>query len=98
MSERSERDRVELVPILRTADRSLLIVVKSLLDAAEIPYLVRGEVAMGLLPLGRFGLGVFRPVLGATILVPAEWEQETRDLLRSGEGSETGETEEPQKQ
>lgn len=75
----------ELVAILNTADNALLPVLKSVLDAAAIPYVVQGEEAMGLFPLGSFGGGLFRRVLGASILVPRDREQEARELLQSYE-------------
>jgi hypothetical protein len=75
----------ELVAVLNTSDSALLPVLKSVLDAAEIPYVVQGDQAMGLFPLGSFGGGLFRRVLGASILVPREREQEARELLESYE-------------
>ena len=75
----------ELVAVLRTSDNNLMPVVKSVLDAAGIPYLVQGDEAMGLLPLGPFGGGVFSRVLGASVLVPADRADEARALLESFE-------------
>lgn len=71
----------ELVAVLRTSDSNLLPVVKSMLDAAGIPYVVQGDEAMGLFPLGPFGGGMIRRVLGAAILVPRDREEEARQLL-----------------
>lgn len=78
----------ELVAVLRTSDSNLMPVVKSVLDAAGIPYLVQGDEAMGLLPLGPFGGGVFRRVLGASVLVPRDRAEEARELLESFESSD----------
>jgi hypothetical protein len=75
----------ELVAVLNTSDAALLPVLKSVLDAAEIPYVVQGDQAMGLFPLGSFGGGLFRRVLGASILVPRDREEEARELLQSYE-------------
>ena len=75
----------ELVAVLRTSDNNLMPVVKSVLDAAGIPSLVQGDEAMGLLPLGPFGGGVFSRVLGASVLVPRNRAEEARDLLESFE-------------
>jgi len=75
----------ELVAVLNTSDSALLPVLKSVLDAAEIPYVVQGDQAMGLFPLGSFGGGLFRRVLGASILVPRDREKEARELLESYE-------------
>ena len=41
--------------VLEIADVNLLAVIKSILDGAEIPYLIQGEEALNLLPLGRLG-------------------------------------------
>jgi hypothetical protein len=62
---------VDLVEVARTQDGSLLLVYKSLLDGAEIPYTVLGERRMAMEPVGgAFG----RPLTswGAVVLVPAE--------------------------
>ncbi len=71
---------VNLVEVARTQDSSLLLVLKSLLDGAEIPYTVLGERRMAMEPIGgAFG----RPLTswGAVILVPAERADEARELL-----------------
>jgi hypothetical protein len=78
-------DPEELVAVLRTSDSNLLPVVKSVLDAAGIPYVVQGDEAMGMMPLGPFGGGVFRDVLGASVLVPRHRFDEALELLRSGD-------------
>jgi hypothetical protein len=77
-----------LVVVLRTADSALVPVVKSVLDAADIPYVVQGDQAMGMLPLGPFGGGIFRDVLGVSVLVPRGREREARELLDADEPSE----------
>jgi Putative prokaryotic signal transducing protein len=73
----------ELTAVLHTADATLVPVVRSLLDSAEIPYLLQGEEGVGMLPLGRFGGGVFEGNLGVIVLVPAERAEEARALLES---------------
>jgi len=83
-AERTDDD-AEMIAVLRTSDSNLLPVVKSVLDAAGIPYVVQGDEAMGLLPLGPFGGGVFSRVLGASILVPRDRAEEALDLLESFE-------------
>ena len=67
---------VKLVPIFKTTDVTLLPIVRSLLDSAEVRYSVQGEEALGLLPVGAMGSHVSRASLGATIYVAeldAEW-------------------------
>lgn len=74
----------DLVTVLETADVAVLPVVKSLLRAAEIPFLVQGDEAMGVLPVGKIGLGGLTAKghgLSAGILVPKDREEEARALL-----------------
>jgi len=78
------RDGDTLVCVQRTADAALLPLFKSLLDGAEIPYVVQGEEALGLFPLGRFAVGLLNPdTLGASILVPRARAAEARALLET---------------
>lgn len=71
----------ELVQVFNTTDPALFPIVKSVLDAAGIPYLVQGEEHLGLFPLGLFGAAVSKRALGAIIRVPADRADETRELL-----------------
>ncbi len=75
-------DSEDLVRIFQTADSTLLPVIKSMLDGAGIPYIVQGDHALGMLPLGPFGTGVTRGLLGAIILVPRSRAPEAEELLR----------------
>lgn len=77
--------------MLETADSGLLAVVKSLLDGAEIPYLVQGDEAMSLFPLGAFGKGPFRHGVGAVVRVPPSHARDAEALL---EGAAEAELEE----
>lgn len=52
-----ERPDVELVLVYETADAALIPVVKSLLDDAEIQYMVKGESVQDFFGLGRFPAG-----------------------------------------
>ncbi len=74
----------DLVLIRETADVAVLPVMKSVLRAAEIPFIVQGDEAMGVLPLGKIGLGGMTSRghgLSAGILVPRDREEEARALL-----------------
>jgi len=74
----------DLVRVLETANVAVLPVVKSVLRAAEIPFLVQGDEAMGVIPVGKIGLGGLTSKghgLSAAILVPREHEEEARALL-----------------
>jgi len=77
-------DDETLVCVCRTGDVGLLPLLKSLLDAAEIPYVVQGEAGLGLFPLGRFAVGLTNPrTMGASILVPRGRAEEARLLLEA---------------
>jgi len=74
----------DLVLIRETADVAVLPVIKSLLRAAEIPFIVQGDEAMGVLPVGKIGLGGMTSRghgLSAGILVSKDREEEARALL-----------------
>lgn len=72
----------DMVPVFQTADSALLPVIKSVLDSAGIPYVVQGDHAMGLLPLGPFGTGVSKGLLGVIVHVPRARAEEAEELLR----------------
>ncbi len=74
-------DQGEFETVLETADPALLPVVRSLLDGAGIPYLVQGDRAMGLMPLGPFSASYFGRALAARVQVPAEHAEEAKALL-----------------
>jgi len=74
----------DLVLVLETADVAVLPVVKSVLRAAGVPFVVQGDEAMGVLPVGRIGLGGLTSKghgLSAGILVPRDREEEAKALL-----------------
>lgn len=74
----------DLVPIFETADVSLLPIVKSVLDSAGVPYVVQGEEALSVLPVGRWGAGISQSGRGlaATIRVEQGKAAEAEELLR----------------
>ena len=74
----------ELVKVLETTDVTLLPIIKSLLEAADIPHVIQGENALGLLPVGVFGSDVGWRGLAASVLVPRNREEETLHLLEAG--------------
>ena len=84
-------DRDDLVRVFQTADSTLLPVIKSVLDGARIPYVVQGDHALGMLPLGPFGTGVTRGLLGAIVLVPRERAAEAGELLKPYAGPDSAE-------
>lgn len=74
------------VPVFRTADPAAIPWVKSLLDANGIPYVVDGEGATALFPLGPYGARLFRRTLEARFLVPSERATEAETLLAAPPG------------
>lgn len=80
----------EMVPILKTSDADTLPVVKSALEAADIPYFVQGDEAFSVLPAGGVTGFFGKQGLGVAILVPADRAEEARELLAG-----TAESDEP---
>jgi len=77
-----EEKKLEVV--LEISDPAVLPVIKSILTGADIPYLVQGEEAMSLLPVGQ--LSAFnKRGLAAAILVPPDYAEEARLLLSEAE-------------
>ena len=73
----------DMVRVFQTADSTLLPIIKSLLDGAGIPHVVQGDHALGLFPLGPFGTGVTRGLLGAIVLVPREYAAAAQEILNA---------------
>ncbi len=70
------------VDVFRTVDVTTLAVVKSVLDAAGITYVVQGESALTLLPVGPLWGGFGSAGVAATIQVPEEEAEEALALLQ----------------
>lgn len=51
---REKQPEIELSTVLETSDAGLVAVAKSLLEDAEIPFVVRGEYIQDLFGIGRF--------------------------------------------
>lgn len=84
LADEPEFSEDDLVLVKETADVAVLPVVKSLLRAAGIPFIVQGDEAMGVLPVGKIGLGGMTSRghgLSAGILVPKDREEEARALF-----------------
>lgn len=71
----------KLVTVLETADDPHLMIAKSILESAGIPYLVRGDEALGLLPLGGMAPWPLKHGVAAAIRVPAVYAEDARTLL-----------------
>jgi hypothetical protein len=74
------RPDVELVAVLATGDAGVIAVAKSLLEAQEIDYFVRGDGLQDLFGMGR--LTSFNFAMGpAEFLVRADDAERARELL-----------------
>ena len=86
MTEPPPEERVkpdmELEQVFETTDVNLLPVVKSVLEAAGIPYLLEGEGAFGMLPLSGGFVNERHQALGVEIHVPKDRAEEARALLQ----------------
>ena len=71
----------DLVTVLSAGDAGLIAVAKSVLQSADIPFLVQGEAVQDLFGAGRLGTG-FSLVIGPiAIQVRAEDAAEAREIL-----------------
>ena len=82
-------DKEKLVTVFKTGHEALIAVAKSMLDEAEIKYLIKNEGVQDLLGLGVFGTG-FNPLTGPIqIQVLPEDEETAREILKDVEASES---------
>ncbi|MCP4202559.1 MAG: DUF2007 domain-containing protein, partial [bacterium] len=83
VSELPEEKEVDepFVKVFRSADASLLPVIKSVLSGAGIPYVIQGEEAQGLYPFGSLGGGQDKRLLGAVVLVPETRREAAETVL-----------------
>lgn len=81
MTKDQESEPQRWVMVFETTDVSLLMVVKSVLEDADIDYTVQGEEASTLLPLGPFGAGLSRHGFGARIHVPEDQASDAEAVL-----------------
>ena len=72
-----------MVSVLQSGDAALLPLLKSVLDAAEIPYIVQGDEAAGLFPLPGGAPMFSRAAFAATLLVPRDRADEALELIAS---------------
>ena len=83
VSELPEGEQLDepLVRVFRSADSSLLPVIKSVLLGAGIPHLIQGDEAQGLYPFGSLGGGSDDRLLGAVVLVPESRREAAEAVL-----------------
>ncbi len=72
-----------LVQVFETADASLVPVIRSVLESAEIPFSIQGEEASALFPLGSLGGGRDDRELGIVVHVLESRAQEARAVLEA---------------
>ncbi len=84
---------LELIAVFETADPALLPIAKSVLKAAEIPFYVQGDEALGLLPVGRFATGLTQKGQGmvAIVHVTKDHEERAKEVLTPLESEEQSE-------
>lgn len=81
-AEHEKLDHEELVPVFETGNEAIIAVVKSILDEAQIRYLVEGEGVQDLFGVGVIGTG-FNPITGPVIFkVMPEDETYATELLK----------------
>lgn len=83
MSDRTEYMSGPLVQVFETADLALLPVIKSVFEAAGIPFVTQGETSLGLIPTNQPLVSRHAPLLRAILLVPADQEAYARAVLEA---------------
>ena len=87
-------DNERLVTIFKSGHEGLIALAKSILDEANIEYLIKNEGVQDLVGLGVFGTG-FNPLTGPIqIQVLPEKEVEAKELLKDLKESEESPNEE----
>lgn len=80
-----EEEEEEFVSVMEVTDLTLLSVLESILDGAEIPYRARGEGLMQILPTGPLAAGPSLRRAAVRLEVPRTREEEARALLKEAE-------------
>ena len=89
----NKEDSEKLVTVLRTGHQGIVAVAKSILDEAEIKYLVKGEGLQNLFGVGVMGTG-FNLITGPIeIQVLPEDAEAAQEILKDIEESEETEEE-----
>lgn len=70
------------VPVFRTSDVSELAIVKSVLDAEGISFVVQGEETLTLLPVSTLWGGLGKAGVVAVIEVPEEEAEAAQSVLK----------------
>ena len=70
----------EFETVLQTSTSEEILVVKSLLESADIPFITEGEVMNELFPADTM-VTLFNPQYMVSFNVPKDYAQEARDLI-----------------
>ncbi len=86
-------DKEKLVTVFKSGHEALIALSKSMLDEAEIKYLIKNEGVQDLFGFGVFGTG-FNPLTGPIQIqvLPAD-EATAREILKDVEASEESDDE-----
>jgi hypothetical protein len=76
-----DHDPADLVTVYDTSDPALVPVIKSLLQGADIPFLVQGDEAVAMLPVGEISGPFSRSGLAARFMVRSEDAEAAAELL-----------------
>ncbi len=88
-----KEDSEKLVTVLKSGHQGIIALAKSILDEAEIKYLVKGEHLQNLFGVGVMGTG-FNPLTGPIEIQVLTGDAETaQELLKDIEESEETEDE-----
>lgn len=80
--EQDKIDHERLVPVFETGHEGVVVIVKSILDEAQIRYLAEGEGVQDLFGVGVLGTG-FNPITGPVVFkVMPEDENYAKELLK----------------
>ena len=80
----------ELVKVFEGGNAAILPLIESMLQDANIEFMVKGEVLQDLFGIGRFGMGTNNTIGPVEIWVRKEDEAEARELI--GMLEEAGDT------
>lgn len=85
----SDVDHERLVTVFKTGHEGIVVLVKSILDEAEIQYLAKGEGVQDLFGVGVLGTG-FNPITGAVeFRVMPEDVKYAKELLKDVKESDS---------
>lgn len=72
-----------MVQVFESADLAMLPVIKSVLEAAGIPFVVHGETTLGLIPIDQPLVDRHEPLLRAILFVPRDQEAHARAVIET---------------